>query len=205
MTESERDPYIEWIVRQARQPVELSAGARARLMDAVRATPLPARPRRGLGWLTSPRPLTLSPLASSLLAAGLVGIGVLTGLAVTHRDGRVPAEQPAAVAANPQLPVHDSLQVHRFELTAPGAVKVALVGDFNDWNAAATPMKRAPNGAAWTVTVQLPAGRHVYAFVVDGAGGTSKWMPDPAALRAPDDGFGTTNSVVLVGQQGSAT
>lgn len=202
MTESERDPNIEWIARVARRPVELSPGARARLMDAVRATP---RPRRVLGWLTAPRPLTLSPLASSLLAAGLVGVGVLAGFAVTQRDGRAPAGQPAAVAAQAQALDHDSLQVHRFELTAPGAVGVSLVGDFNGWNASATPMIRTPDGKGWTVTVQLPAGRHVYAFVVDGAGGTSKWMADPAALRAPDDGFGTPNSVVLVGQRGSST
>ncbi len=203
MTESGRDPYIEWIARQGRRPVELSPDRRARLMAAVRATPLPARPRRGLGWLTAPRALTLSPLAGTLLAAGLVGIGVITGLGVTHRDGRPSAEQPAAVAANSQLPVHDSLQVHRFELTAPGAVGVSLVGDFNAWNASATPMTRTADGRAWTVTVQLPAGRHVYAFIVDGEGGASKWMPDPAALRAPDDGLGTPNSVVLVGRRGA--
>ncbi len=203
MTESERDPNVEWIARQARRPVELSADARARIMDAVRSTPVLARPRRGLGWLTSPRSLAVSPLASSLLAAGLVGIGVLVGLTVTNRVGRPPTEQRTAVAATAQLPVHDTLQVHRFELQAPHASHVALVGDFNDWSLAATPMTRSADGTAWTVTVKLPAGRHVYAFVVDGAKG-SKWVPDPAALRAPGDGFGTPNSVVLIGQ-GSAT
>ncbi len=162
---------------------------------------MPVRPRRALGWLTSPRPLALSPLGSSLLAAGLVGIGVLVGFAVTHRDGRQSTGQPTAVAATAQLPVHEAMQVHRFELAAPHASHVALVGDFNDWSAAATPMTRSAGGA-WTVTVELPAGRHVYAFVVDGAKG-SRWMPDPAALRAPDDGFGTPNSVVLIGK-GSA-
>ena len=204
MIESERDPYVEWIAREARRPVELPAEARARVMAAVRATPLPARPRRGLGWLTSRRPLTLSPLTSSLLAAGLVGIGVLVGLAVTNRDGRLPAEQPTVVAADAQLPGLDSLQVHRFELSAPRASAVSLVGDFNDWNDAASPMVRSPDGKAWTISVKLPPGRHVYAFVVDGKGG-AKWMPDPAALRAPDDGFGTPNSVILVGHHGSAT
>ena len=203
MTESERDPNVEWIAREARRPVESSAGVRARVMDAVRSTPLPVRPRRGMGWLTAPRPLALSPLGSTLLAAGLVGIGLLLGLAVTNRDGRLPTEQPTAVAATAQLPVHDTLQVHRFELEAPHASGVALVGDFNNWSLAATPMTPSADGTAWTVTVRLPAGRHVYAFVVDGAKG-SKWVPDPAALRAPDDGFGTANSVVLIGQ-GSAT
>jgi len=201
MTESEldpQDPYVEWIAREARRPVEMAADLRTRIMDAVRATPLPARPRRGLGWLTSPRHLALSPLGSSLLAAGLVGIGVLVGLAVTHRDGRLPAEQPAAVAANAQLPVPDSVQVHRFVLEAPAASAVSLVGDFNNWNETATPMTRGSDGT-WVATVHLPTGLHRYEFVVNG----SKWMPDPAALRAPDDGFGT-NSIVLVGP-GAAT
>jgi hypothetical protein len=204
MTEFDLDPqepYVEWIVREARRPVELAGGARARIMDAVRATPLPARPRRGTRWLTSPRPLALSPIASTLLAAGLVGIGVLTGLAVTHRDGRQAVEQPTAVAANAQLPASSAAVVHEFVLQAPQASHVSLVGDFNGWSNAATPMQRTDDGK-WIVKVKLPAGRHVYAFEVDGAGGT-KFMPDPAALRAPDDGLGPS-SVVLVGQ-GSAT
>lgn len=91
--------------------------------------------------------------------------------------------------------------VHEFVLQAPHAAHVSLVGDFNGWNAAATPMTRTADGK-WMVKVSLPAGRHVYAFEVDDAGGT-KFMPDPAGLRAPDDGFGPS-SVVLVGQ-GSAT
>ena len=203
MTESGRDPYVNWIASEARRSVELSADAKARLMDAVRATPLPVRPRSGLGWLTAPRPFAFSPLGSSLLAAGLVGIGVLIGLTAAHRDGRSPAEQPTAAVASSQLPDHLALQPQRFELNAPQAASVSLVGDFNNWNQSATPMVRSADGTGWTVTVELPAGRHVYAFVVDGAKG-SKWVPDPAALRAPDDGFGTPNSVVLVGQ-GSAT
>ncbi|MHB1863220.1 MAG: isoamylase early set domain-containing protein [Gemmatimonadaceae bacterium] len=202
MTDSNQDPYVEWIAAEARRPVQLAADARARIMDAVRATPLPARPRRGSRWLTAPRTLALSPLASAVLAAGLVGIGVLVGISTTSRDGRQQAEQPTAVAANAQLPVHDSLQVHRFELRDPLASNVSLVGDFNAWSASATPMRRTADGK-WTVTVHLPPGRHVYAFIVDGAKGTT-WMPDPAALRAPDDGYGAPNSVVLVGQ-GSAT
>ena len=204
MTESDldpQDPNVEWIVREARRPVALSAGLRARIMDAVRATPLPARPRRGLGWLVAPRPVALSPLASSLLAAGLVGIGVLTGLAVTRGNHAPATTAPATVATTPQQAASSAALVHEFVLQAPKAAHVSLVGDFNGWNAAATPMTRTADGK-WMVKVRLPAGRHVYAFEVDDAGGT-KFMPDPRALRAPDDGFGPS-SVVLVGQ-GSAT
>lgn len=204
MTESDLDPqepYLEWIAREARRPVELAGDLRARIMDAVRATPMSERPRRGFGWLTAPRPIARSPLASSLLAAGLVGIGVLAGLTVTHRDGRQPVGQPTAVAATSQLPASISTVVHEFVLQAPTASHVSLVGDFNGWGAAATPMTRTDHGH-WIVKVKLPAGLHRYAFEVDGTSG-STFVADPAALRAPDDGFGPS-SVVIVGH-GSAT
>jgi 1,4-alpha-glucan branching enzyme len=54
-----------------------------------------------------------------------------------------------------------------FIFTAPAAHKVNLVGDFNDWDAAAHPMKRQPDGA-WLVQVQLNHGHHHYQFLVDG-------------------------------------
>jgi len=79
---------------------------------------------------------------------------------------------------------------------------VALVGDFNDWNAAATPMARTPTGGTWSVALPLKPGRHVYAFVVDGVNGV-QWVTDPGAPLAPADGFGTPNSVVLVGGSSS--
>jgi len=86
---------------------------------------------------------------------------------------------------------------------APHAATVAVVGDFNNWDAQATPMTRTPTGGTWSVALRLPAGRHVYAFVVNGANGTSQWVADPTAPLAPEDGLGAPNSVVLVG--GSAS
>ena len=68
-----------------------------------------------------------------------------------------------------------------------------LVGSFNEWNPTATPLERDPTTGKWTVSVRLPPGRHVYAFVVDG-----DVTADPAAPRAADDDYGSTNSVVLV-------
>jgi hypothetical protein len=81
-----------------------------------------------------------------------------------------------------------------FELTAPEASSVALVGDFNDWNAGVTPLKRAQANGRWEVTVPLAPGQYNYAFVVDGA----RWLPDPSAPRASGDDFGKPNSVVTV-------
>ena len=41
---------------------------------------------------------------------------------------------------------------HRFAVWAPHAQRVALVGDFNNWDTAATPMHRLPDGT-WVQTV----------------------------------------------------
>jgi 1,4-alpha-glucan branching enzyme len=54
-----------------------------------------------------------------------------------------------------------------FICVAPQAREVALVGDFNDWDAAAHPMKRQPDGA-WLLQVPLHHGHHHYQFLVDG-------------------------------------
>ena len=196
MTDSELHPYVELIAREARRPVVVDVGARARVMAAVRAEPLPRRSFFGrlgnaLHGFLEPRALTLSPARSALLAAGLVGIGVVAGAVVTNRDGRPTAGQPP-VAAGSQLPVSDTFV--KFSFVAPAAKEVYLVGDFNDWDVSKTPMARS--GTTWTVVVPMPAGRHQYSFVVDG----KSWSNDPTAPSAPDDGFGHTNSVKIVGR-----
>lgn len=84
-----------------------------------------------------------------------------------------------------------------FVLVRPSARRVTLVGDFNNWNPAALPMRRSAANGVWSVVVPLSRGRHVYSFVVDSA----TWMPDPSAARAPEDEYGTQNSVVFVGAQ----
>jgi hypothetical protein len=188
MTDSERHPYVELIAREARRPVQTDPAARTRIMAAVRAEPLP-RPRSSV-WerVIAPRSWTLSPVTGSLLAAGLVGIGVIAGALATNRGGRPPVERPQAVAARP--PVSDT--VVKFVFVAPKAGKVSLVGDFNDWDDTRSPMVRAEKDGLWTVTLPLSVGRHVYAYVVDGA-----WLTDPSAPIS-GDGFGQMNSVKLV-------
>jgi hypothetical protein len=196
MTDSEHSSYVEWIAREARRPVVMDAGARDRLMAAIRAEPVPHRSlvtRVGNAFhrFAEPRSLMLSPVRSTLLAAGLVGIGVFAGAVMTNRDGRPTAGQPP-VAAVSQLPVSDTFV--KFTFVAPSAKHVTLVGDFNDWDVSSTPMTRS--GSVWTVVVPMPAGRHQYSYVVDG----KSWSSDPNAPSAPDDGFGHTNSVKIVGR-----
>ena len=54
-----------------------------------------------------------------------------------------------------------------FSLYAPHAKEVAVVGDFNHWQAQANPMVRQPDGA-WHIQIDLHHGHHHYMFVVDG-------------------------------------
>jgi 1,4-alpha-glucan branching enzyme len=54
-----------------------------------------------------------------------------------------------------------------FVCQAPQASSVSLVGEFNGWDPQSNPMKQMPD-RAWFVTVELPHGHHLYAFLVDG-------------------------------------
>ena len=190
MTDSELHPFVESIAREARRPVVTDPAARERIMAAVRAEPVPVRQSGIWSRLVAPRAFTLSPATGTLLAAGLVGIGVLVGNLALNRDGQSTAGRPS-VAVAPQLPVSDT--VVRFVYVAPRANAVYVVGDFNGWDTTKTPLSRTSKDGVWSVTLPLSAGRHIYAFVVDGS-----WSADPHAPLAPDDGFGHANSVKLV-------
>jgi len=203
MSEHELDPYVEWIAREAKRAVAVDAMAVERVMSVVRAQPRPVRRGAGWRWFLEARPLALSPLTTAAMAAGLVGIGALFGLtrsSAIDRGGQPTG--PLAVAGTPQpptIPAHvDTVQVIKFVLVAPHAKTVSVVGDFNDWDAKATPMTRTPTGGTWSVALPLHSGRHVYAFVVNGVDGV-QWLADPSAPLAPEDGLGAPNSVVLVG------
>lgn len=54
-----------------------------------------------------------------------------------------------------------------FYCVAPQAKSVRLVGDFNGWELAATPMLRMPDGS-WIASLELNHGHHRYLFIVDG-------------------------------------
>ena len=189
------DPYLREIATEARRPVAVDPAARRRLLEAIRAEPLPERRSQVLAWLIEPHRFSLPPLATAAAAAGLVGIGILGGLAL-HRDGRLATEQPpAVVVGNPRLPDLTAPQAVKFVLIAPKAARVSLVGDFNGWDTAANPMTTQGADGTWTVFVSIRPGLHTYSFVVDG----THFVADPAAPIAPDDGYGHKSSVVFVG------
>jgi hypothetical protein len=91
----------------------------------------------------------------------------------------------------------EATQSVHFEVHAPSAHRVSLVGDFDAWNPSALPMRRSTNGTAWGIDVHLPAGRHAFAYAVDG-----RLMIDSTAALAVDDNFGVPSSIVVVSSLG---
>lgn len=83
----------------------------------------------------------------------------------------------------------------RFQLVAPGAQSVALVGSFTGWEASKLPMTDANRDGVWEISVRLRKDAvHTYNFLIDG----TRWVPDPAAEGQVDDGFGGRSSIVTL-------
>lgn len=81
-----------------------------------------------------------------------------------------------------------------FELHAPDAGTVELVGSFNDWAVGEIRLAGPDATGHWMVRIPLPEGRHEYLFLVDG----ERWITDPKAEIRRPDGFGRTNAVLEI-------
>ena len=138
-------------------------------------------------WMTRPRTIRVSPLAGLALAAGLAGV---VAMAARPDSGDGGAAAPIVIGP-PSVPGRYMMQ---FMFVNDSASKVAIVGDFNDWEEGVSPLRREEKGV-WTITIPLAPGRYQYTFVVDG----TTWVPDPAAPRTLEDDFGRPNSVITVG------
>ena len=211
MSEPDNPRWLGEIADELRRDVPVRPAWRARLLDEVARAPKPSasdaiderfdddpeiQRRAGAGR----RSITLSPAMGLAAAALFVALGA--GVTYTVLSSRAQSNDRTASSKDASAtPVQltssattaEQREVVHFELSAPRASRVALVGSFNEWNPVATPLTRDPATGKWVVSLRLAPGRHVYAFVVDG-----DVTADPAAPRAADDDFGSTNSVVLV-------
>ena len=80
-------------------------------------------------------------------------------------------------------------------IAATDAKSVCIVGDFNNWNLYANPMKKLKNGN-YTVTLELKPGReYQFRYLID----ESKWENDWSADKYVKSPYGDSdNSVVVV-------
>jgi len=85
----------------------------------------------------------------------------------------------------------------RFSLKAPNAKEVFLVGDFNNWDAGANPMKLDEDGS-WKVSLIIPPGRYEFKLLVDG-----KWREGTKEEKTAPNCFGTLNNVLIVPEKGN--
>jgi hypothetical protein len=189
------DLTIRNIARELRQPVPVSSSLDARIMRAVRALP---RHAQATLWsrLTTPRRVTIMPLSWGMLAAS-VAVFALLGAAHLYQDVNR-AAAPIAKAFFPKPDKAQPSQRVQFVLVAPDAKKVAVVGDFNGWDASHIEFQaQHTGGGVWSVTAPVPVGHHRYSFVID----DSVWVADPIAPRASDNDYGLPNSAIVVSSQ----
>jgi 1,4-alpha-glucan branching enzyme len=72
---------------------------------------------------------------------------------------------------------------------------VYVVGDWNNWNAAADPLHDDNSDGIWETTIELEAGNEYrYQFYID----DNRWIADPNAPLKIDDGFGGQNSILRI-------
>jgi hypothetical protein len=166
-------------LREVTPPPSLVAGVMRRIADPP--------PLTFWGWLRRPRRLhlTLSPL-------GAVGLAGALGLVLVLAAGSWSARRGNR-ALSLEVPRTDApvTVVVRFTLSASGAHKVAVAGDFNGWDPQAAPLVDQEGDGRFIGELRLPPGAHEYMFVVDG-----QWVTDPAASERRPDGFGRDNAVL---------
>jgi hypothetical protein len=117
----------------------------------------------------------LVPIAAAAAAVLLIGASILA--TVFYRSG-LSASRTVVV---------------RFELSAPEADSVALVGDFNDWEPKNYRLEDRDGDGIWEIEVELEEDRvYTYNFLVD----DDEWIADPSAKTRVRDSFGGEKSVL---------
>jgi hypothetical protein len=173
-----------------RAEVPMRAEWRGAVLREAAAIPRPVADARRLapsmlrdGWRFRPSTAIAAGLLCAVLGGALtLGVQRLVGTRIVARSA---ADTPNGSLGGAGV---------SFVLVAPAASSVAIAGDFNGWSPSATPMRRTAAGL-WSIDLPLAAGRHTYAFVVDGV-----LVPDPNALDSADEDFGVRSSVVLVSE-----
>ena len=193
----EQDETIERIAARLRPLPEIDAAARARVLVAVAAER--ERDRERERQRSRRRPILIGSIGIALAAAmAFVAVLITRDGAAAPQVAAAPAASPGSAPAALAAREAGAGAVHQVQLVFrdPRATRVSVVGDFTGWDPTKAVMTRDSGSGLWTATVSLPAGRHVYAFLVD----DSVWVRDPRAPAAPDADFGRPGSVLLVGR-----
>lgn len=107
------------------------------------------------------------------------------------RVGPPAASRSESVASAPAVRVIREVRIYFYY---PPAQQVAVTGDFNGWDRDGVPLKRAGKPGLWETSLRLKPGAYSYNFIVDG----EVLVPDPNSANQMPDGYGGTNSIMLV-------
>ena len=173
------DEVLQRIVSELRLPVRLDPAVDERALDRIRT--------EAVGWPASPNGHRWGAwIAGAAIAAGLL-------VAVTLRQPSAPVSLATTPAAEEAGAPGDARPVY-LRLEAPASSRVSVVGDFHDWDPAATPLRPTGRAGTWVVELRLKPGRYHYTFLIDGR----RWARDPREPPVAESDFGAPMSVLTV-------
>lgn len=82
----------------------------------------------------------------------------------------------------------------RFVYIDEEASRIAVAGNFSDWEPIELDSRVMNGKTVWTALVPVQRGEHRYMFIRDG----EEWISDPLAEIQRDDGFGNKNAVIYL-------
>ena len=164
------------VERALRAAVPTSLHARRAIMERVRQEPAASAPRRVLSVATGRS--ARHSIMGIALAAGIGSVATVASLAPATHVARTQGPVTSVMIGDSVVDrLRDTLRLVRLMFDDPTARQVAVVGDFNGWRGAATPMQRDDATGRWTVTLALHDGAHRYAIVVD----NTRWAGDTSS------------------------
>ncbi len=174
-----RDPIEpslpDWVGDALREPVASRAGARTRIMEAVRGLPAPRRmtaPMRPSRWL---RRGLLSPVGSVMTTAAMALVvfmrfaspGASVSDIVTATRVLGDSVVPAGAAATDGHWL-DTLRIVEFVIRGSSVRAADVIGEFNQWRRGATPLASAGHNE-WRARVLVPRDALEVAYLVNDA------------------------------------
>jgi hypothetical protein len=173
------DEVLQRAVSELRRPVRLDPAVDQRALDQIRA--------EAAGWPASPNGYRWG----AWIAGAAIAAGLLLAVVLRHSDQASTLASSSGVEA--AAATGDARQVY-LRLDAPASSRVAVVGDFNNWDPAATPLRPTGDHGTWVVELRLKPGRYHYTFLIDGR----RWERDPREAPAAESDFGAPVSVLTV-------
>jgi len=173
------DEVLQRAVSELRRPVRLDPAVDERALDQIRA--------EAAGWPASPNGYRWG----AWIAGAAIAAGLLLAVVLRHSDQASTLASSSGVEAAGAT--GDARPVY-LRLDAPASTRVAVVGDFNNWDPAATPLRPTGDHGTWVVELRLKPGRYHYTFLIDGR----RWERDPREAPAAESDFGPPVSVLTV-------